>query len=89
MEKRWFAIHYVILPVLNLYMCYISDEVMAILKLDNVLMNQTSWKQQSQSCWDTRFSVDLDRVSCKNHREINMTMLQSLPLLQTKLVSKP
>ena len=38
-----------------------SNEVMAILKLDNVLAGQTTWKVCSQKSWDQRFSLDLDR----------------------------
>ncbi|UYV71250.1 PKN2 [Cordylochernes scorpioides] len=38
-----------------------SNEVMAVLKLDNVSVGQTSWKPCSQQAWDQRFSVSLDR----------------------------
>ncbi|RWS04375.1 serine/threonine-protein kinase N2-like protein [Dinothrombium tinctorium] len=38
-----------------------SNEIMAILKLDNVTVGQTSWKPCSQMAWDQRFSLDLDR----------------------------
>lgn len=38
-----------------------SNEIMAITKLDNVTVNQTSWKPCSQMAWDQRFSLDLDR----------------------------
>ncbi|XP_015795944.1 serine/threonine-protein kinase N [Tetranychus urticae] len=37
------------------------NEVMAILKLDNVTVGQTSWKACSQMAWDMRFSFNLDR----------------------------
>ena len=40
-----------------------SNEVMAILKLDNVTVGQTNWKTASQKAWDQRFSFELDR--CK------------------------
>jgi len=38
-----------------------SNEIMAILKLDNVNVGQTTWKACSQMAWDMRFSLDLDR----------------------------
>ncbi|GAB6021882.1 hypothetical protein CHUAL_006048 [Chamberlinius hualienensis] len=38
-----------------------SNEIMAILKLDNITVGQTSWKPCSQQAWDQRFSIDLDR----------------------------
>ena len=38
-----------------------SNEIMAILKLDNVTVCQTSWKACNQKAWDQRFSIDLDR----------------------------
>ena len=31
-----------------------SNEIMAVLKLDNVTMGQTSWKPCSQQAWDQR-----------------------------------
>uniref|UniRef100_T1J1B0 protein kinase C n=1 Tax=Strigamia maritima TaxID=126957 RepID=T1J1B0_STRMM len=39
----------------------LRDEIMAVLKLDNVNVGQTSWKPCSQQAWDQRFSIDLDR----------------------------
>ncbi|KAK4336781.1 hypothetical protein RND71_043989 [Anisodus tanguticus] len=38
-----------------------SNEIMAILKLDNVNVGQTGWKPCSQMAWDMRFTIDLDR----------------------------
>lgn len=38
-----------------------SNEIMAVLKLDNVTVCQTSWKSCSQKAWDQRFTIDLDR----------------------------
>ena len=35
---------------------------MAILRLDNNNVAQTSWKQCSQQAWDQRFTVQLDKV---------------------------
>ena len=42
-------------------MMYFSDEIMAVLKLDNQTVAQTSWKACSQQAWDQRFSIDLDK----------------------------
>ncbi|XP_062621740.1 serine/threonine-protein kinase N2-like [Saccostrea cucullata] len=39
----------------------LSNEVMAVVKLDNMQQSQTSWKSLSQQCWDHRFSIELDR----------------------------
>ena len=38
-----------------------SNEIMAVLRLDNVTVCQTSWKSCSQKAWDQRFTIDLDR----------------------------
>ncbi|XP_023177899.2 serine/threonine-protein kinase N isoform X2 [Drosophila hydei] len=38
-----------------------SFEIMAVIKLDNITVGQTSWKPCSQQAWDQRFSIDLDR----------------------------
>lgn len=39
----------------------ISGDVMAVLKLDNVNVGQTSWKSCCQKSWDQRFTFDLKR----------------------------
>ncbi|KAK9891483.1 hypothetical protein WA026_014720 [Henosepilachna vigintioctopunctata] len=39
----------------------VSDEIMAVLKLDNTTVGQTSWRPCSQQAWDQRFSIDLDK----------------------------
>lgn len=39
----------------------LSNEVMAVMKLDNVQVAQTGWKSVSQQCWDHRTSIELDR----------------------------
>ncbi|XP_060600124.1 serine/threonine-protein kinase N2-like isoform X2 [Ruditapes philippinarum] len=39
----------------------LSNEVMAVIKLDHQQVVQTSWKTNSQQCWDHRASIDLDR----------------------------
>ncbi|XP_044734063.1 serine/threonine-protein kinase N isoform X2 [Chrysoperla carnea] len=38
-----------------------SSEIMAVIKLDNQTVAQTSWKPCSQQAWDQRFSFDLDK----------------------------
>lgn len=40
-----------------------SNEIMALLKLDNNTVGQTNWRNCSQEAWDQRFTFDLDR--CK------------------------
>ncbi|KAK9731777.1 Protein kinase domain [Popillia japonica] len=39
----------------------ISNEIMAVLKLDNQTVAQTNWKPCSQQAWDQRFSIELDK----------------------------
>lgn len=39
----------------------VSDEIMAVLKLDNTTVAQTNWKPCSQQAWDQRFSIELDK----------------------------
>ncbi|CAN8018988.1 unnamed protein product, partial [Ixodes persulcatus] len=38
-----------------------SNEIMAVLKLDNVNVGQTAYKPCSQQAWDQRFQITLDR----------------------------
>ncbi|GLV45639.1 Protein kinase N [Carabus blaptoides fortunei] len=38
-----------------------SSEIMAVIKLDNQTVGQTSWRACSQQAWDQRFSIDLDK----------------------------
>ncbi|XP_064457993.1 serine/threonine-protein kinase N2-like isoform X1 [Ornithodoros turicata] len=38
-----------------------SNEIMAVLKLDNMHVGQTQYKLCSQQAWDQRFSITLDR----------------------------
>jgi len=38
-----------------------SNEIMAVLKLDNTTMGQTNWKPCSQQAWDQRFSFNLEK----------------------------
>ncbi|CAH1169988.1 unnamed protein product [Phaedon cochleariae] len=39
----------------------VSEEIMAVLKLDNTTVGQTSWRLCSQQAWDQRFSIELDK----------------------------
>ncbi|XP_017775641.1 PREDICTED: serine/threonine-protein kinase N isoform X2 [Nicrophorus vespilloides] len=39
----------------------ISSEIMAVIKLDNQVVGQTSWKPCSQQAWDQRYSIELDK----------------------------
>ncbi|RZF32316.1 hypothetical protein LSTR_LSTR001780 [Laodelphax striatellus] len=38
-----------------------SNEIMAVIKLDNQTVAQTSWRPCSQQAWDQRFSIDLEK----------------------------
>uniref|UniRef100_A0A336LW40 CSON001751 protein n=1 Tax=Culicoides sonorensis TaxID=179676 RepID=A0A336LW40_CULSO len=38
-----------------------SNEIMAVIKLDNTTVAQTAWKVCSQQAWDQRFSIDLEK----------------------------
>ncbi|KAI5734926.1 hypothetical protein M8J77_012019 [Diaphorina citri] len=38
-----------------------SNEISAVIKLDNQTVAQTSWRPCSQQAWDQRFSIDLDK----------------------------
>merc|ERR1719187_1003196 len=38
-----------------------SNEISAVLKLDNVEVARTSWKPCSQQAWDQRFSIQLEK----------------------------
>uniref|UniRef100_A0A1S4MY61 protein kinase C n=1 Tax=Pediculus humanus subsp. corporis TaxID=121224 RepID=A0A1S4MY61_PEDHC len=38
-----------------------SQEIMAVIKLDNQQVAQTSWRVCSQQAWDQRFSIELDK----------------------------
>lgn len=56
----------------------VSNEVKAVLHVDNQLVNETSWKPVSQQCWDQRFILDLDRsrelsitISWKDYRQMS------------------
>ncbi|XP_043941567.1 serine/threonine-protein kinase N2 [Protopterus annectens] len=39
----------------------LSSEVSAVLKLDNTVVGQTSWKPISNQSWDQKFTLELDR----------------------------
>lgn len=43
--------------------CVSSDEISAVLKLDNTVVGQTSWKPVSNQAWDQKFTLELDRVN--------------------------
>ena len=38
-----------------------TDEISAVLKLDNVEVAKTGWKPCSQQAWDQRFSIQLEK----------------------------
>lgn len=39
------------------------DEISAVLKLDNTVVGQTSWRPVSNQAWDQKFTLELDRVT--------------------------
>ncbi|KAM9004969.1 serine/threonine-protein kinase N2 isoform X1 [Sarcophilus harrisii] len=39
----------------------LSNDICAVLKLDNTVVGQTSWKPISNQCWDQKFTLELDR----------------------------
>eukprot|EP00069_Balaena_mysticetus_P006473 bmy_18632T0 len=44
----------------------LTDDVCAVLKLDNTVVGQTSWKPISNQSWDQKFTLELDRVTFFN-----------------------
>ncbi|MGH0135771.1 UNVERIFIED_CONTAM: hypothetical protein FKN15_075679 [Acipenser sinensis] len=40
----------------------LSNEISAVLKLDNTVVGQTGWKPISNQSWDQKFTLELDRV---------------------------
>lgn len=59
---------------LNMCMCFCltPDEISAVLKLDNTVVGQTSWKPVSNQSWDQKFTLELDRVKLTVHVYLNM-----------------
>ncbi|XP_078188495.1 serine/threonine-protein kinase N2 isoform X9 [Callithrix jacchus] len=43
-----------------------KNDVCAVLKLDNTVVGQTSWKPISNQSWDQKFTLELDRVTFFN-----------------------
>ncbi|XP_076846518.1 serine/threonine-protein kinase N2 [Brachyhypopomus gauderio] len=39
----------------------LSNEISAVLKLDNTVVGQTTWRPVSSHCWDQKFTLELDR----------------------------
>uniref|UniRef100_A0A8C1P6B7 Protein kinase N2 n=1 Tax=Cyprinus carpio TaxID=7962 RepID=A0A8C1P6B7_CYPCA len=44
----------------------LSNEISAVLKLDNTVVGQTHWKPVSNQSWDQKFTLELDRVTFFN-----------------------
>ncbi|XP_043858235.1 serine/threonine-protein kinase N2 isoform X3 [Dromiciops gliroides] len=44
----------------------LSNDICAVLKLDNTVVGQTSWKPISNQSWDQKFTLELDRVTFFN-----------------------
>lgn len=50
-------------PSVKVCVCVcVTDEISAVLKLDNTVVGQTSWKPVSNQSWDQKFTLELDRV---------------------------
>uniref|UniRef100_A0A4W5RLT6 non-specific serine/threonine protein kinase n=1 Tax=Hucho hucho TaxID=62062 RepID=A0A4W5RLT6_9TELE len=41
----------------------LSNEISAVLKLDNTVVGQTNWRAVSNQSWDQKFTLELDRVT--------------------------
>nr|XP_032836638.1 serine/threonine-protein kinase N2-like isoform X2 [Petromyzon marinus] len=39
----------------------VANEILAVLKLDNSVVGQTTWKPIGNQCWDLKFTIELDR----------------------------
>jgi hypothetical protein len=48
----------------------ITDELCAVLKLDNTYVGQTHWAQVGNKCWQQQFNIDLDKVLIAPHLHI-------------------
>uniref|UniRef100_A0AAR2JJ67 protein kinase C n=1 Tax=Pygocentrus nattereri TaxID=42514 RepID=A0AAR2JJ67_PYGNA len=62
----------------------LTNEISAVLKLDNTVVGQTSWKPVSNQSWDQKFTLELDRVTFFNPVIERRTKLQR----QKKIFSK-
>uniref|UniRef100_A0A8C1RBI9 protein kinase C n=1 Tax=Cyprinus carpio TaxID=7962 RepID=A0A8C1RBI9_CYPCA len=45
----------------KLFCTVMTDEISAVLKLDNTVVGQTHWKPVSNQSWDQKFTLELDR----------------------------
>lgn len=62
MNEKW-VVNNRVLNVQSIMICgRSSDEISAVLKLDNTVVGQTSWKPVSNQSWDQKFTLELDRV---------------------------
>uniref|UniRef100_A0A3Q2GYI4 Serine/threonine-protein kinase N1 n=1 Tax=Equus caballus TaxID=9796 RepID=A0A3Q2GYI4_HORSE len=61
-----------------------TSEVSTVLKLDNTVVGQTSWKPCGPSAWDQSFTLELERVTFRN------PVIERIPRLQRqkKIFSK-
>ena len=44
------------------FVLLLTDEICAVLKLDNSDAGQTGWKAGGSHCWNQAFFLDLDKV---------------------------
>uniref|UniRef100_A0A8C1WH91 non-specific serine/threonine protein kinase n=1 Tax=Cyprinus carpio TaxID=7962 RepID=A0A8C1WH91_CYPCA len=67
----------------------LSNEISAVLKLDNTVVGQTSWKPVSNQSWDQKFTLELDRVTFFNPVIERRTKLQRQKKIFSKQQGKP
>lgn len=46
--------------------CVFSAEVSAVLKVENTVVGQTSWRTVGEQAWDQSFTIELERVRVLN-----------------------
>lgn len=64
--------------VKGLFCTIMTDEISAVLKLDNTVVGQTHWKPVSNQSWDQKFTLELDRVM---HEKLHKTRLSNHSLI--------
>uniref|UniRef100_A0A671MSX0 protein kinase C n=1 Tax=Sinocyclocheilus anshuiensis TaxID=1608454 RepID=A0A671MSX0_9TELE len=67
----------------------LSNEISAVLKLDNTVVGQTNWKPVSNQSWDQKFTLELDRVTFFNPVIERRTKLQRQKKIFSKQQGKP
>ena len=57
---------------------FLTDEIMAVLKLDNTTMGQTNWKPCSQQAWDQRYGKNIIVYNGNNPIRVKSKYLMSI-----------